>query len=60
MGAHRARERGERGLMEPVRVSLTEAKSQWGRWLARVQAGEEIILTRRGEPAARLVPQDRS
>ncbi len=60
MGTHRARERGECGLMEPVRISLTEAKSQWGKLFARVEAGEEIILTRRGEPVARLVPLEKS
>lgn len=46
--------------MEPVRISLTEAKSQWGKLFARVEAGEEIILTRRGEPVARLVPLEKS
>jgi prevent-host-death family protein len=38
-------------------VGMHEAKSQLSKLVERVQAGEEIVITRRGEPAARLVPE---
>lgn len=34
-----------------------DAKTQLPRLLARVEAGEEIVLCRRGRPIARLVPE---
>lgn len=34
------------------------AKSQFSRLLARAEAGEEIVITRRGKPVARLVPPE--
>ena len=37
-------------------VGVHEAKTQLSRLLERVQAGEEIVITRRGEEVARLVP----
>ena len=37
-------------------VSVHEAKTHLSRLLARVDAGEEIIIARAGEPVARLVP----
>ena len=40
-------------------VNVYEAKSQLSRLLARVEAGEEIIIARRGRPVARLVPEGR-
>jgi prevent-host-death family protein len=40
-------------------VGMHEAKSQLSRLVARVEAGEEIVITRRGQPAARLVPERR-
>jgi len=36
---------------------MHEAKSNLSKLVERVEAGEEIVLTRRGEPAARLVPE---
>jgi len=36
-------------------VSVREAKTNLSRILARVSAGEEIIITRAGAPVARLV-----
>ena len=36
-------------------VNVREAKSQLSRLLARAEAGEEIVIARRGEPVARLV-----
>ena len=36
---------------------MHEAKTQLSKLVERVEAGEEIVITRRGEPAARLVPE---
>ena len=41
-------------------VSVADAKKSLSRLLARVSArGESIVIERRGEPVARLVPVDR-
>lgn len=43
-------------------VNVHEAKTQLSRLLARVEAGEEVVIARRGRPVARLVrhkPQGR-
>ena len=37
-------------------IGAFEAKNTLGALLDRVQSGEEIIITRHGRPAARLVP----
>jgi prevent-host-death family protein len=37
-------------------VGMHEAKTNLSRLVERALAGEEIVLTRRGEPAVRLVP----
>lgn len=40
-------------------IALYEAKAHLSALIERVeQAGEEIVITRRGRPAARLVPVD--
>ncbi len=39
-----------------MRISVTEAKGQLTDLVRRAEAGEEIILTRHGHPAARLAP----
>ncbi|MDE2752783.1 MAG: type II toxin-antitoxin system prevent-host-death family antitoxin, partial [Gemmatimonadota bacterium] len=36
-------------------VNVHEAKTHLSRLLARVEAGEEVIIARRGRPVARLV-----
>ena len=36
-------------------VNVHEAKTQLSRLLARVEAGEEVVIARRGQPVARLV-----
>ena len=36
-------------------VNVHEAKTQLSRLLARAEAGEDIVIARRGEPMARLV-----
>jgi len=40
-------------------VGVHEAKTHLSRLLERVEAGEEIVITRRGEEVARLVPAAR-
>lgn len=40
-----------------ARVGMHEAKSNLSKLVKRVENGEEIVITRRGEPAARLVPE---
>ena len=39
-----------------MHISITEAKSRLNELVRRAEAGETIILTRRGKPAVRLVP----
>ncbi|MBF0394209.1 MAG: type II toxin-antitoxin system prevent-host-death family antitoxin, partial [Alphaproteobacteria bacterium] len=39
-----------------MRVSLSEAKGQLTELVRRAEAGDEVILTRHGHPAVRLVP----
>ena len=36
---------------------MHEAKTQLSKLVERAEAGEEIVITRRGKPAARLVPE---
>ncbi len=36
-------------------VNVHQAKTQLSRLLAQVEAGEEVIIARRGQPVARLV-----
>lgn len=42
-----------------TRIGMHEAKTQLSKLVERVEAGEEIVITRRGEPAARLIPERR-
>ena len=39
-----------------TRVGMHEAKTQLSKLVERAESGEEIVITRRGEPAVRLVP----
>jgi len=39
-----------------TQVNTHEAKTHLSKLLARVQAGEEIVIARAGTPVARLVP----
>ena len=39
------------------RVSLREANQNFAKLIADVEAGEEVVLTRRGRPVARLSPE---
>lgn len=38
-------------------VELSEAEKTLGALLDRVEDGEEVVITRRGRPVARLVPE---
>jgi prevent-host-death family protein len=42
--------------MATMKVSVTEAKAQLTDLVRRAEAGDEVILTRRGQDVARLVP----
>jgi prevent-host-death family protein len=39
-----------------VEIGAFEAKNTLGSLLDRVERGEEIVITRHGKPAARLIP----
>jgi prevent-host-death family protein len=39
-------------------VGIRELRADLSRWLRRVRAGDEIVVTDRGTPIARLVPVD--
>jgi prevent-host-death family protein len=41
-------------------IGAFEAKNTLGGLLDRVERGEEIIISRRGKPVARLVPADKT
>ncbi len=38
------------------RIGIREANQQLSRYIAAVERGEEVIITRRGRPVARLMP----
>ena len=40
-------------------ITAFDAKNRLGRLLDRVAAGEELVITRHGEPVAKLVPIDK-
>jgi prevent-host-death family protein len=39
-----------------MQISVTEAKAQLTELVRRAEAGDEIVLTRHGQPIVRLVP----
>lgn len=41
-------------------VQIAEAKAHLSALVERVEAGEEIIIARRGKPVARLIPEPKS
>jgi prevent-host-death family protein len=43
-----------------TRVGMHEAKTHFSQLVERALAGEEIVVTRRGEPAVRLAPVERT
>jgi prevent-host-death family protein len=44
---------------EPVQVNMHEAKTHLSRLVEHVEAGEEIVINRAGQPVPRLVPFQR-
>jgi prevent-host-death family protein len=40
----------------PKTVTLRDANQNFAKYVRQVQAGEEIVITRRGEPVAKLSP----
>ena len=46
--------------MATCSVGVRELKNGLSGFLARVKQGEELVVTERGKPVARLVPMDRS
>lgn len=38
------------------RIGIYDARARLSELIERVQSGEEVVLTRHGEPVARLVP----
>jgi len=38
-----------------ITTGIKEAKNNLSRYLARVKAGEEVVITERGKPVARIV-----
>ena len=43
-----------------IKVNIHEAKTQLSRLIQAVLAGEEVIISRRNEPVARLVPLEKA
>jgi prevent-host-death family protein len=37
-------------------IALADAKAHLSRFIDRVEAGEELLITRRGKPVARVIP----
>ena len=46
-------------LVWMTHYSIAEAKNNLPKLIDRMLAGEEVTITRRGKPVARLEPQDR-
>lgn len=42
-----------------MKVTVTDAKAQLTDLVRRAEAGEEVVLTRHGQPAVKLVPVKR-
>jgi len=42
-----------------VKVGVRELRAGLSAWLERVKAGDEVVVTERGRPVARLVPTQR-
>lgn len=42
--------------MAVVEVGIRELRADLSKWVARVRKGDEVVVTDRGTPVARLVP----
>jgi prevent-host-death family protein len=52
------RSRGSRNQVMSITVKIGEAKTRLSELIAKVEAGEEVIIARGNEPVARLAPLD--
>jgi prevent-host-death family protein len=52
----RGRTNPRSGMGDQMQISVTEAKGQLTELVRRAAAGDEVILTRHGQAAVRLVP----
>ena len=43
----------------PASITAFEAKTRFGELLDRVERGEEVVISRRDKPLARIVPEGR-
>jgi prevent-host-death family protein len=43
-----------------IEVNIHEAKTHLSRLLVKVEAGEEIVIARNGEPVAKIVAMERT
>jgi prevent-host-death family protein len=43
-------------VSQPAEFNIHDAKTHLSRLVARVEEGEEIVISRAGKPAAKLVP----
>ncbi|MGC2402100.1 MAG: type II toxin-antitoxin system prevent-host-death family antitoxin [Acidobacteriaceae bacterium] len=43
-----------------IEIGAFDARDQFSRLLDQVQQGEEVVITRRGKPVAKLVPDGAS
>ena len=39
-----------------MNISISEARTKFSELVRRAEAGEEIVITRRGKPVARILP----
>jgi prevent-host-death family protein len=52
----RGRTKTRSGMGDQMQISVTEAKGQLTDLVRRAEAGDEVILTRHGQAAVRIVP----
>jgi antitoxin (DNA-binding transcriptional repressor) of toxin-antitoxin stability system len=52
--------KAEDGEVVVITVSLTEAKARLSELVDKVEAGEEVVITRRGRPVAHMRPTPRT
>lgn len=45
--------------MAVVEIGIRELRADLSKWVARVRKGDEVVVTDRGTPVARLVPAQR-
>ena len=43
--------------MVSIMITATEAQNNFGKYLGIVMNGDEVIITKNGKPAARIIPE---